>query len=80
LVGIVLNRLNVSVIGFKWYETVRYVPSWMEIIVTLAVIFSEVWVFRFIVIRMPVLSETPAWVAHTHAAGTTGPRALIREV
>ena len=80
LVGIVLNRLNVSVIGFKWYETVRYVPSWMEIIVTLAVIFSEVWVFRFIVIRMPVLSETPAWVVHTHAAGTTGPRALIREV
>jgi Ni/Fe-hydrogenase subunit HybB-like protein len=61
LVGIVLNRLNVSVIGFKWYEAVRYVPTWMEIVVTLAVVFAEIWVFRWVVNRMPVLSESPAW-------------------
>lgn len=55
LLGIVLNRLNVSVIAFKWNAAVRYVPSWMEIVVTLAVISAELWVFRWIVNRMPVL-------------------------
>jgi len=55
LVGIVLNRLNVSVIGFQWYVPVRYVPTWMEIVVTLGVISAELWVFRWVVNRMPVL-------------------------
>ena len=59
LVGIVLNRLNISVIAFKWYEPVRYFPSWMEVEVTLAVICAEIWVFRWIVNRMPVLREDP---------------------
>ena len=59
LIGIVLNRLNVSIIAFKWYEPVRYFPSWMEIEVTLAVIVAEIWVFRWIINRMPVLRESP---------------------
>jgi hypothetical protein len=63
LLGIVLNRLNVSVIAFKWYEPVRYFPTWMEIEVTLAVIFAEIWVFRWIINRMPVLSDPPGWAS-----------------
>ncbi len=59
LIGIILNRLNVSLIAFKWYEPVRYVPSWMEIEVTLAVIMAEVLVFRWVVQRMPVLNSSP---------------------
>ncbi len=59
LVGIVLNRLNISIIAFKWYEPVRYYPTWMEIEVTLAVIVAEIIVFRWIVNRMPVLRELP---------------------
>jgi Ni/Fe-hydrogenase subunit HybB-like protein len=55
LVGILINRLNVSVIAFNWYAAERYFPSWMEIVVTLAVISVELWVFRWIVNRMPVL-------------------------
>jgi len=55
LVGIVLNRLNVTIIGFKWYAAQRYVPTWMEIVVTLAVISAELWVFRWVINRMPVL-------------------------
>ena len=55
LIGIVMNRLNVSVIAFKWYAAVRYVPTWMEIVVTLGVISAELWVFRWVVNRMPVL-------------------------
>ncbi|MFH1852219.1 MAG: NrfD/PsrC family molybdoenzyme membrane anchor subunit [Candidatus Neomarinimicrobiota bacterium] len=57
LVGIILNRLNVTVIGFHWDAAVRYVPTWMEIVVTLAIIFIEIWVFRWIVNRMPVLNH-----------------------
>jgi len=61
MLGIILNRLNVTVIGFRWYDAIRYVPSWMEIVVTLTVIFTELWIFRWIIRRMPVLSEPPAW-------------------
>ena len=61
IIGIILNRLNVSVIAFKWYEPVRYFPSWMEIEVTLAVIFIEIWIFRWIVRRMAILNDLPAW-------------------
>ncbi len=62
MVGVILNRLNVTVIGFRWDAAVRYVPTWMELVVTLAVIFTEIWVFRWIVNRMPVLRESPSWV------------------
>jgi len=71
LIGIVLNRLNVSVIAFKWYAAVRYVPSWMEIVVTLGVISAELWVFRWVVNRMPVLDFAMAhreWPATERAA------------
>jgi Ni/Fe-hydrogenase subunit HybB-like protein len=55
LVGVVINRLNVTVIGFQWNAPVRYVPSWQEVLVTLGVISAEIWVFRWVVTRMPVL-------------------------
>ena len=66
LVGILLNRLNVSMIGFKWYEATHYVPSWQEIVVTFTIIFIEIWVFRWIVRRMPVLRKSPDWVNDSH--------------
>jgi Ni/Fe-hydrogenase subunit HybB-like protein len=61
MIGIILNRLNVSVIAFRWDAAIHYVPTWMEVVVTLAVIFTEIWVFRWIINRMPVLRESPAW-------------------
>jgi Ni/Fe-hydrogenase subunit HybB-like protein len=62
MLGVIINRLNVTVIGFKWTEAIRYVPTWMEIAVTLAVIFTEIWIFRWVIKRMPVLRESPSWV------------------
>ena len=56
LLGVVLNRLNISIIVFQWYEAVRYYPSWQEIMVTLMVICAEIWLFRWVVTRMPVFS------------------------
>lgn len=58
LIGIILNRLNISIIAFNWDALAKYYPSWMEIVVTLMIIFSEIWVFRWIVTRMPVYSES----------------------
>jgi len=57
LIGIILNRLNVSVIAFKWDAPVHYIPSWIEIEITLAIIFIEIWIFRWVVNRMPVLNN-----------------------
>lgn len=57
LIGIVLNRLNISFITFNWYADVHYYPSWQEIVVTLMIIFTEIWIFRWIVTRMPVFSS-----------------------
>lgn len=62
ILGIIINRLNVTVIGFRWDVDIRYVPSWMEFVVTLTVIFTELWIFRWVVNRMPVLRESPSWV------------------
>jgi Ni/Fe-hydrogenase subunit HybB-like protein len=61
LIGIILNRLNVSIIAFKWDAPFRYHPSWMEVEITLAIICSEIWVFRWVVNRMAVLRTPPEW-------------------
>jgi hypothetical protein len=57
LLGILLNRLNISVIAFNWDAPMRYVPTCMEFVVTAAVVSGEIWVFRWVVNRMPVLRE-----------------------
>jgi hypothetical protein len=49
--------MNISVIAFNWNLPVRYYPTWQEVVVTLMVIFTEIWVFRWIVLRMPVMRE-----------------------
>ena len=66
IAGIILNRLNVTVIGFKWDAPVHYFPSWMEFVVTLAVIFTEIWIFRWVINRMPVLRDSPEWAIDKH--------------
>ena len=61
MLGVILNRLNVTVIGFRWDMPVHYFPSWMELVVTLTVLFAEIWIFRWVINRMPVLRDSPAW-------------------
>lgn len=61
ILGVVLNRLNISVIAFRPNAAIHYIPSWMEIVVSLGVVAAEIWVFRWIVNRMPVLSDSPRW-------------------
>ncbi len=66
MIGIIINRLNVTVIGFRWDAATHYIPSWMEIVVTMAVIFTEIWIFRWVINRMPVLRESPSWAKEMH--------------
>jgi len=65
ILGVILNRLNVSIIGFRWDAAIRYVPSWMEVVVALTVIFIQIWIFRWVINRMPVLRDSPSW-ANNH--------------
>ncbi len=62
--GILINRFNISIIAYKWFLPIseRYFPSWMEVAVTCSIICAEIWVFRWIVNRMPIFKKSPAWV------------------
>jgi Ni/Fe-hydrogenase subunit HybB-like protein len=55
VLGIVLNRLNVSLVAYNFNQPVRYWPSWMEVSVSLALVVIGILAFRWIVMRMPVL-------------------------
>jgi Ni/Fe-hydrogenase subunit HybB-like protein len=59
ILGVVLNRLNISIIAFNWYVPDHYVPSWQEIAITLMIVFAEIWALRWVVLRMPVLRKDP---------------------
>lgn len=61
VLGIIVNRLNVSVIAFNWNAAEHYVPSWMEVWVSITLITLGVQAFRWIVNRMPVLRDDPKY-------------------
>jgi hypothetical protein len=61
VLGIVLNRLNVSVITYRWNQAERYVPDWQEVAITLTIVTVGLLTFRWIVNRMPILHEHPAF-------------------
>lgn len=61
VLGIVMNRFNVSLIAFNWNLPAadRYFPHWMEIGVSVFIVTLIITVYRFIATRMPVLYEHP---------------------
>jgi Ni/Fe-hydrogenase subunit HybB-like protein len=63
ILGVILNRLNVSLIAFNWHlpSADRYFPSWMEIAVSVFIVTLGLIAFRFIVTRMPILYEHPEY-------------------
>jgi Ni/Fe-hydrogenase subunit HybB-like protein len=61
VIGIVVNRLNVSLIAFNWAAPDRYVPSGMEVLTSITIVTLGVLTFRWIVNRMPVLREHPEY-------------------
>ncbi len=59
VLGIVVNRLNLSVIAFNYNAPQRYVPGFIEIMISVTIITIGIMTFRWIVNRMPVLHEHP---------------------
>lgn len=66
VLGIVLNRFNISLIAFNWQlpAAQRYVPHWMEIMISVFIVTVGILVFRFIVTRMPIMYEHPEYPTH----------------
>jgi len=59
IIGIIINRLNVSLIALNWQLPHHEIFNWREFLIVIAVITIEVLVYRWIVNRMPVLREHP---------------------
>jgi Ni/Fe-hydrogenase subunit HybB-like protein len=64
VLGIVVNRLNVSLVAYNYNQPVRYWPSWMEVSVSLALVLIGILAFRWIVNRMPVLRPLKSDAGH----------------
>ncbi len=61
VLGIMLNRLNVSLITFQWNLEDRYFPRWTEFFVSLFIVTVGILTFRWIANRMPVLRDDPRY-------------------
>ncbi len=61
VLGIVLNRLNVSLIAFNYHlpSEMRYVPSWQEVGVTIFVVTMIIVCFKVISSKTPIFCEHP---------------------
>ncbi len=61
VIGVVLNRLNISLIAFNWHlpSSERYFPHWMEIVISAFIVTLGLVAYRFIVSRMPIFYEHP---------------------
>jgi Ni/Fe-hydrogenase subunit HybB-like protein len=62
VLGFVMNRLNVSVTGMERAAGMRYLPSWMEIAVSLGLVAVGMAAFALAVRHLPIFEpeETPA--------------------
>ena len=60
VLGIILNRLNVSVIAFNWQLPEKgYFPAWTEFWISLLFVTAGIIIYRWIVNRMPILDKHP---------------------
>jgi Ni/Fe-hydrogenase subunit HybB-like protein len=65
VIGILLNRINVSVIAFNWNlpdHLHHIIPPWQEVAIVATIVTIHVLVFRWIVNRMPVVRELPEYM------------------
>jgi Ni/Fe-hydrogenase subunit HybB-like protein len=60
VLGVVLNRLDVSIIAFNWKHPFLYFPSWMELVGSVTIVTLGLATFRWIVNRMPILGSRGA--------------------
>lgn len=61
VIGVILNRLNVSIIAYNWYVpfSQKYYPAWTEIALSAGVVTMLILAYRFIVNRMAIMYDHP---------------------
>jgi hypothetical protein len=60
VLGIIVNRMNVSIVAFNWqlpHHFHHIIPPWEEVAVILAIFTIHVLIFRWILVRMPVIHQ-----------------------
>jgi Ni/Fe-hydrogenase subunit HybB-like protein len=59
ILGIILNRANLSIITFNYQFPIdkRYIPNWMEFAISFAIITVGIVVFKWIINRVPILHK-----------------------
>lgn len=56
VLGVVLNRYNVFILGYHpTYAEARYIPAWTEVAVTVGLVATLVLIYRFLVMKLPVI-------------------------
>jgi len=62
--GIILNRINVSIIALSWNlpdHLHHIIPPWKEVAVVLCIFTIHILIFRWILNRLPVLRSEPGY-------------------
>ena len=59
VMGFILNRLNVSVTGLERASGTHYVPSWMELTVSVGLVAMGMFLFALAVRYLPIFPEHP---------------------
>ena len=72
VLGFVMNRLNVSITGMEGAAGIRYLPSWMEIVVSLGLVAIGMAVFALAVRYLPIFHSEPAPAARSGAVHRIG--------
>jgi hypothetical protein len=64
VLGILVNRINVSIVAFNWnlpHHLHHIVPPWQEVSIVAAIATMHILIFRWIVNRMPVIREDTSY-------------------
>lgn len=61
ILGLIINRFNVSLIALNWKLPHREFFHWKELIIVISIITIEILAYRWIVNRMPVHREHPVY-------------------
>ena len=64
VLGILVNRMNVSIVAFNWnlpHHLHHIVPPWQEVAIVASIATIHILVFRWIVNRMPVIREDTSY-------------------
>jgi Ni/Fe-hydrogenase subunit HybB-like protein len=69
IAGVILTRLNISILMFNWNLPGHFqaiVPPAREVAIVLSIITLHILIFRWILNRMPVMREDPAYLEDRH--------------